>query len=100
MEALKAAAECSEENMATNSRDTLQAHFDAFDVSEELGFLLEDPLVSLIVILFFLILRIPHLLLSFHKTRCSNKNRSVQYCTGRDILFTLEDYLPFYVVFI
>ncbi|KAI3363296.1 hypothetical protein L3Q82_011925 [Scortum barcoo] len=33
--------------MEANSRETLQADFDAFDTSEELGFLLEEPLTSL-----------------------------------------------------
>ncbi|XP_042358753.1 indoleamine 2,3-dioxygenase 2-like [Plectropomus leopardus] len=33
--------------METNSRDLLQADFDAFDISEELGFLLEEPLTNL-----------------------------------------------------
>ncbi|KAM6922870.1 indoleamine 2,3-dioxygenase 2-like [Lycodopsis pacificus] len=33
--------------METNSRETLQADFDAFDISEELGFLLEEPLTDL-----------------------------------------------------
>lgn len=33
--------------MEANGRETLQADFDAFDVSEELGFLLEEPLTSL-----------------------------------------------------
>ncbi|XP_059215602.1 indoleamine 2,3-dioxygenase 2-like [Centropristis striata] len=33
--------------METNSRETLQADFDAFDISEELGFLLEEPLTNL-----------------------------------------------------
>uniref|UniRef100_A0A8D0ACV8 Indoleamine 2,3-dioxygenase 1 n=1 Tax=Sander lucioperca TaxID=283035 RepID=A0A8D0ACV8_SANLU len=35
------------EHMETNSRETLKADFDAFDISEELGFLLEEPLTSL-----------------------------------------------------
>lgn len=43
------------EHMETNSRETLQADFDAFDISEELGFLLEEPLVSFIVTFSFLI---------------------------------------------
>uniref|UniRef100_A0A3B4XVH3 Indoleamine 2,3-dioxygenase 2-like n=1 Tax=Seriola lalandi dorsalis TaxID=1841481 RepID=A0A3B4XVH3_SERLL len=34
------------ENMETINRETLQADFDAFDISEEFGFLLEEPLVS------------------------------------------------------
>lgn len=38
------------EDMETNGRETLQADFDAFDISEELGFLLEEPLVSFTVI--------------------------------------------------
>ncbi|XP_029962703.1 indoleamine 2,3-dioxygenase 2-like [Salarias fasciatus] len=33
--------------METNSREALQADFDAFDISEELGFLLEVPLTHL-----------------------------------------------------
>ncbi|KAA8583678.1 hypothetical protein FQN60_014886 [Etheostoma spectabile] len=33
--------------METNSRETLKADFDAFDISEELGFLLEEPLTNL-----------------------------------------------------
>ncbi|KAE8280737.1 Indoleamine 2,3-dioxygenase 2 [Larimichthys crocea] len=33
--------------METNSRETLQAAFDAFDISENLGFLLEEPLTTL-----------------------------------------------------
>ncbi|XP_041803466.1 indoleamine 2,3-dioxygenase 2-like isoform X2 [Chelmon rostratus] len=33
--------------METNGRETLQADFDTFDISEELGFLLEDPLTNL-----------------------------------------------------
>ncbi|XP_070834187.1 indoleamine 2,3-dioxygenase 2-like [Chaetodon trifascialis] len=33
--------------METNGREALQADFDAFDISEELGFLLEDPLTDL-----------------------------------------------------
>ncbi|XP_031730272.1 indoleamine 2,3-dioxygenase 2-like [Anarrhichthys ocellatus] len=33
--------------METNSRETLQADFDAFDISEKLGFLLEEPLTDL-----------------------------------------------------
>uniref|UniRef100_A0A672JEC9 Indoleamine 2,3-dioxygenase 1 n=1 Tax=Salarias fasciatus TaxID=181472 RepID=A0A672JEC9_SALFA len=35
------------EHMETNSREALQADFDAFDISEELGFLLEVPLTHL-----------------------------------------------------
>ncbi|XP_030604435.1 indoleamine 2,3-dioxygenase 2-like [Archocentrus centrarchus] len=35
------------EDMETNSRETLQADFDGFDISEELGFLLEEPLAHL-----------------------------------------------------
>ena len=38
------------ELMETHGRETLQADFDAFDISEELGFLLEEPLVSFTVI--------------------------------------------------
>uniref|UniRef100_A0A3P8SCU3 Indoleamine 2,3-dioxygenase 1 n=1 Tax=Amphiprion percula TaxID=161767 RepID=A0A3P8SCU3_AMPPE len=33
--------------METNSRETLQADFDTFDISEELGFVLEEPLTHL-----------------------------------------------------
>ncbi|GAA6229358.1 indoleamine 2,3-dioxygenase 2-like [Lates japonicus] len=33
--------------METINRETLQADFDAFDISEELGFLLEEPLTNL-----------------------------------------------------
>ncbi|XP_007545407.1 indoleamine 2,3-dioxygenase 2-like [Poecilia latipinna] len=33
--------------METNYRETLQADFDAFDISEELGFILEEPLTHL-----------------------------------------------------
>ncbi|XP_026209688.1 indoleamine 2,3-dioxygenase 2-like [Anabas testudineus] len=33
--------------MENNRRETLQADYDAFDVSEEVGFLLEDPLTDL-----------------------------------------------------
>ncbi|XP_051233488.1 indoleamine 2,3-dioxygenase 2-like [Dicentrarchus labrax] len=33
--------------MEPNSRETLQADFDTFDISEELGFLLEEPLSNL-----------------------------------------------------
>uniref|UniRef100_A0A8C6L5E5 Indoleamine 2,3-dioxygenase 1 n=1 Tax=Nothobranchius furzeri TaxID=105023 RepID=A0A8C6L5E5_NOTFU len=33
--------------METNYRETLQADFDAFDLSEELGFILEEPLTHL-----------------------------------------------------
>ncbi|XP_028460045.1 indoleamine 2,3-dioxygenase 2-like [Perca flavescens] len=33
--------------METNSRETLKADFDAFDISEKLGFLLEEPLTDL-----------------------------------------------------
>lgn len=49
------AVEYRAEHMETINRETLQADFDAFDISEELGFLLEEPLVSLIVIFSFLI---------------------------------------------
>ncbi|XP_072246451.1 indoleamine 2,3-dioxygenase 2-like [Leuresthes tenuis] len=35
------------EHMETNCRETLQADFDAFDISEELGFILEEPLTRL-----------------------------------------------------
>uniref|UniRef100_A0A3Q1FM55 Indoleamine 2,3-dioxygenase 2-like n=1 Tax=Acanthochromis polyacanthus TaxID=80966 RepID=A0A3Q1FM55_9TELE len=35
------------EHMETNSRETLQADFDTFDISEELGFVLEEPLTHL-----------------------------------------------------
>uniref|UniRef100_A0A3B4Y3H2 Indoleamine 2,3-dioxygenase 2-like n=1 Tax=Seriola lalandi dorsalis TaxID=1841481 RepID=A0A3B4Y3H2_SERLL len=35
------------ENMETINRETLQADFDAFDISEEFGFLLEEPLTNL-----------------------------------------------------
>uniref|UniRef100_A0A3Q2R1E6 Indoleamine 2,3-dioxygenase 2-like n=1 Tax=Fundulus heteroclitus TaxID=8078 RepID=A0A3Q2R1E6_FUNHE len=34
-------------HMETNYRETLQADFDAFDISEELGFILEEPLTHL-----------------------------------------------------
>lgn len=49
------AVEYREEHMETNSRETLQADFDTFDISEELGFVLEEPLVSFIVIFLFFI---------------------------------------------
>lgn len=42
------------EHMETNYRETLQADFDAFDISEELGFILEEPLVRFLVIFSFL----------------------------------------------
>lgn len=44
--------------METDSRETLQADFDAFDISEELGFILKGPLGSLIVICSVLIQQI------------------------------------------
>lgn len=36
--------------METHRTGPLQADFDAFDISEEFGFLLEEPLVSLILL--------------------------------------------------
>lgn len=38
--------------METNIRKTLQADFDTFDISEELGFVLEEPLVSFFFVAF------------------------------------------------
>lgn len=49
--------------METNSRETLQAAFDAFDISENLGFLLEEPLVSFTVIKIKTILKQAHKML-------------------------------------
>lgn len=48
----KAKPEYRVEHMETNYRETLQGDFDAFDISEELGFILEEPLVSFFVICF------------------------------------------------
>lgn len=38
--------------METDSGKTLQADFDAFDISEELECILKEPVVSLLVIIF------------------------------------------------
>lgn len=59
--------------METNYRETLQADFDAFDISEELGFILEEPLVIFLVIFSFLKWQ------AFNK--CS-KNNDVIRCAG------------------
>lgn len=41
--------------METDNRDALQVDFDAFNILEGLGFILQEPLVSLILICFVLI---------------------------------------------
>lgn len=38
--------------METNMGETLQADYDAFDISEEMGFVLEEPLVRFTDIFF------------------------------------------------
>lgn len=48
-------------DMETNSKETLQADFDVFDISEEFGFLLEEPLVGFIPIFSLLMMQCSHL---------------------------------------
>lgn len=78
--------------METNSRETLKADFDAFDISEELGFLLEEPLVSCISFL------IQQTILSVFFSQNWSETR-LQYgitITMTHIhLFTIEDYFLF-----
>lgn len=40
------AGKCPAEHMDTIKREIIQEDFDVFDISEELGFVLEEPLVS------------------------------------------------------
>lgn len=48
-------------DMETNSKETLQADFDVFDISEEFGFLLEEPLVGFNLIFSLLMMQCSHL---------------------------------------
>uniref|UniRef100_A0A3B4F912 Indoleamine 2,3-dioxygenase 2-like n=1 Tax=Pundamilia nyererei TaxID=303518 RepID=A0A3B4F912_9CICH len=48
-------------DMETNSKETLQADFDVFDISEEFGFLLEEPLVGFTLIFSLLMMQCSHL---------------------------------------
>lgn len=48
-------------DMETNSKETLQADFDVFDISEEFGFLLDEPLVGFTLIFSLLMMQCSHL---------------------------------------
>lgn len=92
--------------METINRETLQADLDAFDISEELGFLLEEPLVSFIVIFsfliktdifclyggFFVLFFLPFINQNRSDTRLGDvNNNTVHTAHTETFLFTIED---------
>lgn len=92
------------EDMDTYSREALQADYNAFDISKELGFLLPEPLVSFIVTFSHTIHISSHDSVNFWaifqstqiNTRLAGATIiTIMYCT-ETFLFTIEDF-PLFV---